>query len=399
MLEELRATVIARCRQAGYPEFAWWIPLFMDGCAVVGSVVAVGQRAPGDMLPTAGLMLVAIVPWLGTILWTSLHWLLYTAPAAAAIATAAALYPVDYDFAMFVLVMLAGHLGATVRPLPGLAAVHGLAVLVVVLAALGPLTGSAFWLAALVVGWDVGFVMQYQQRRMDHEHRQQEALRDQAVLAERHRIAREVHDVIAHSLSVTMLHLTAARRALDEDRAEGVDEASEALRDAERQGRAAMTDIRRTVGLLGHGAAGAAPAPDVHALPELVDGFRSAGLDVTLEVHGDPRTVPPQAGLGLYRIMQESLANVAKHEPDAAVAARLECADDGSRLRVENTLRVVRPQQPGGSGLRGMRERAELLGGTFEAGVRDGAWVLEVAIPSGTAPDEPVTTEVTAGPG
>jgi signal transduction histidine kinase len=195
---------------------------------------------------------------------------------------------------------------------------------------------------------------------------------------------------VAHSLSVTMLHLTAARRSLEEDREAGIDEAINALRDAESLGREAMTDIRTTVGLLGQESAPAA-APDLRDLPALVSDFRQAGMQVTLAVRGDPAAVPPNAGLSLYRIAQESLANVAKHEPGSRAEVDLDCSAEGQRLRVGNTRVLGRPRQGGGSGLTGMRQRAELLGGTFSAGPEGERWMVDVALPGRTTADEPAS--------
>jgi len=382
VLELFKESVLARCRAAGYPEFAWWIPLVMEASALLGAVVAVGQRADGHLLPAAALIAVALTPWLSDVVRRPLPWPVFTVVVVSATAATAVLYPVNYDFAMFVMVMLAGHLGATVRLGRGLAAVVAMCVLLKGLAMLGLLDGSGFWIAALVIGWDVGFVMQYQQRRLEEEHRAQETRQAQAVLEERQRIAREVHDVIAHSLSVTMLHLTAARRALEEDGADDVDEAIAALRDAERLGRQAMTDIRHTVGLLGQdGGERTAAAPDLADVPALVEQFRAAGLDVALALHGDSSRVPPTTGLGVYRIVQESLANIAKHQPRAPATVHLDAEGTGLHLTVSNDVAAPPVRQPGGSGLDGMRQRADLLGAAFSAGPRDGRWVVELSLP------------------
>ena len=195
-----------------------------------------------------------------------------------------------------------------------------------------------------------------------------EAVRaEQAASDERRRIAREVHDVIAHSLSITLLHLTGARRALQEDR--DVDEAIEALTDAERLGRQAMADIRQTVGLLDAGPSRVAPEPDIADIPELVADFVRAGVHVKYDLTGSPEAVSAATGLGLYRITQESLANVVKHAPGETAKVRLRVADDAVVVSIVNgTHRAPRSEPGAGSGLRGMRQRAELLGGSLVAG-------------------------------
>lgn len=249
----------------------------------------------------------------------------------------------------------------------------------------GHVEASAFWIAGIVVGWDIGFIMQYQQRQLDAQEEAAAAAQVQAVLEERQRIAREVHDVIAHSLSVTLLHVTAARRMLSDDDLLPADirEAAEALDDAERVGRQAMAEIRQTVGLLGADGGAVRPAPDLTELPSLVEEFRAAGLDVALDISGTPADVPPQTALGLYRIAQESLSNVAKHQPRARAVVVLEADAHTQELQVWNTLPtgVPRPSGDGGAGIPGMRQRAELLDGAFAAGPRDDVWVVEVRVP------------------
>jgi signal transduction histidine kinase len=264
----------------------------------------------------------------------------------------------------------------------------GLAI-VVGLAVTGHLPASAatIWAAAMVVSLDIGFVIRSQQLRIESQEREHAAREQQAVLEERQRIAREVHDVVAHSLSVTMLHLTAARRDLEDggDTADAV----EALREAERVGRQAVSDVRRTVGLLGDGNAAEPPAPTVEDIEVLVADFRGAGMDVTLTTQGDLSQVPPATGLGLYRLVQESLTNVARHCPAAAASVALDLESDPGRLTVRNRVPDDAVRGDGGSGLGGMAQRAELLGARLSAGRRGSEWVVQVDLPRGdTARDQ-----------
>jgi signal transduction histidine kinase len=386
--EKVIGSLTARWRRAGHPEFAWWIPLLMDGSACAAGVVAVGQRAEqGALLPATLLGLVALTPWLLDFAGIRLPWPAFMAVTIVATSVLMAQYPVDYDFAMLVWVMMVGHIGASETLARSLLATTLAVVALGLLALAGLVQGSAFWLAGLIVGGDIGVILRYQQVRLDHERRTHRDHEAAAVLQERQRIAREVHDVIAHSLSVTMLHLTAARRSLEEDREAGIDEAVDALRDAERLGRAAMSDIRHTVGLLGEGSAQPTAAPDLRDLDRLVQEFRAAGIDLDLDLRGDPESVPPNAGLSLYRIVQESLANIAKHQPGAQASVTLDCSSERQHLLVENTLPAAVRRQAGGSGLRGMRERAELLGGTFTAGPRADRWIVEVTLVDQEASD------------
>lgn len=375
-------TLPDRWRDPSLPAYPWWIPVVFFTSAFVCVGAGVGQRlGTDDFWPVAGLALVALVPWFADVAGRCISWVTYAVFPLAGVGLAVSRYPVDYDLLPALLPVLAGHFGATERYWRGKLAT---AVTVAVIALLGIFAdfgGALLWGGAIVIAWDIGVVMQFQQRRIDEAAINEERRREQALLAERQRIAREVHDVVAHSLSVTMLHLTAARRELEQDGAEGVPDAIDALRDAEQVGRQAMTDIRRTVGVLAEGGPVEASAnPDLADVPALVDGFRSAGLQVDLDVRGAVETVPPNAALALYRIVQESLANVAKHQPHAPTSVLLDVTD-GQRVVVANPVSHPVTAATGGAGLTGMAQRADLLGGTFRAGAAEGRWVVEVVVP------------------
>jgi signal transduction histidine kinase len=209
----------------------------------------------------------------------------------------------------------------------------------------------------------------------------QTMLAEHAAADERRRIAREIHDVIAHSLSVTLLHVTGARRGLQQDR--DVDDAVEALEQAEQLGRQAMADIRRTVGLLDRGPMKTTPEPAIHDIAILVQDFERAGLAVTLRVDGPTERVSGVLGLALYRIAQESLANIAKHAPDSKAAVVLEVSANSAKLAVTNQLPAAVSAAPSseGRGLRGMRQRVELLGGAIDAGPTDDGWAVRADMP------------------
>lgn len=383
MIEKLSA----RWARHGYPQFVWWIPLVMYSSTAIALVIGVAQRAGSGHVGIAALLAaLSAVPWVFDAFAIRLRWWV-TGPVAAAPALALmVLHPVDYDFVVFSIVMLVGHLGALEKFWQSLVATALICTAVAVAGLAGPLDAWAFWLAGIVVGWDIGFIMQYQQRQLDDQQRLAAGQQAAAVLEERQRIAREVHDVIAHSLSVTLLHLTAARRSLEDEDVD-VAEASEALLDAERLGRQAMAEIRHTVGLLGTtGGTAPRPAPDLRDLPALVSEFRGAGLDVVVEVSGSPEEVPAQNALGLYRIAQESLANIAKHQPTSRAVVVLEADASRQALQIWNTLpAAVAEGAHDGAGLLGMEQRARLLDGHFAAGPRDGVWVVEVAVPARAA--------------
>jgi signal transduction histidine kinase len=247
------------------------------------------------------------------------------------------------------------------------------------------------WLLALMVGFAgvVGHLMQKQLHllRAERTARMQQAALDRAA------IAGEIHDVLAHSLSIVLLNVTAARRALREDGAGPDDdrldddrlEAAEALEDAEKVGRAAMHDVRHTIELLrGEGVDGD-PQPGVADLDDLIHGFRRAGVEIDDDL-ADVGPVTAGTGLAVYRVVQESLSNASRHAPGAPVTVHVGPAGDGRLV-----IRVANPVPPnlrrgrGGSGLRGMGSRVRNLGGTVDVGVVAGRWMVEATLPAGIA--------------
>jgi len=373
----------------GLPDYPLWIAALIDSSAIVTVAVMAIQRHGDGMLPAIGLGLVALVPWVAE-LWThSATWIAFVVVTGGAVLVLMTVYPVDYEWAPFLLILMAGHVTAVGGVWRGLAVtVAGEAVVVAVWLS-GNLAGPevGIWAAGIAVGLDMGFVMRSQQLRIDAQAREHATRERQAVLEERHRIGREVHDLVAHSLSVTMLHLTAARREVEDAAAHGdaaaLDDAVSALRDAERVGRQAMADIRGTVGLLGQDEPLVSPTPGLGDLPGLLADFRGAGLSVAYDAQGDLAQVPATTALGLYRIVQESLANVAKHAPRSSVQVCLDLTRDPGELTVTSDLpRGVR-RNAGGSGLSGMAERAAQLGARFGAGPVGRSWVVRVELPRG----------------
>lgn len=196
-----------------------------------------------------------------------------------------------------------------------------------------------------------------------------------AALEERDRLAREIHDVIAHSVSVIAVQAGAAR-SIAEQRP---DRAREALASIERVSRETMVELRRALGTMRPPAETAelAPAPGLHALDDLAETVRAAGVEVDVVREGDPVDVPASLDLSAYRIVQEALTNTVKHAaPTAAhvlvrtdpheleVRVHDEGPRDGAGVRRDPDDRIP----GGGHGLAGMRERVGMLGGTFEAG-------------------------------
>ncbi|NDZ96886.1 sensor histidine kinase [Streptomyces sp. SID6673] len=242
----------------------------------------------------------------------------------------------------------------------------------------GHLQSPVVYVLAILCGWLVGYMILYQKLLSQNELRDQQARSERAASEERRRIAREVHDVIAHSLSITMLNVTGARRALQEG---AHDEALEALEDAERLGRQAMTEIRYIVKVLGSSDDSAAPTPGARDIDRLVDDYRKAGVAVSFDVDVDLETIPAPLGAALYRITQESLTNVVKHSRNPTATVTL-TADSDLVLCVRNPCPPVtgRPSTDG-SGIDGMKQRAQLLGGFVEAGGQQSSWVVRAAFP------------------
>ncbi|MFI6432827.1 sensor histidine kinase [Rhodococcus oryzae] len=363
------------------------IPIASDLGLIAAAIVAVAQR--GALIPPGWALiggLIAMSACLGVMLGLPVphpRLVPVTLIASTFVGTALLLLdPVPNDVAPFILIVGVAQVAATTGPRVSVSVAVAAVGMIVAAATLGDLEGIPPYLTGVVLGWMVGFVLQTQLRLLQREREAVAGRAEQAASDERRRIAREVHDVIAHSLSITLLHLTGARRALQEDR--DVDEAIEALTDAERLGRQAMADIRQTVGLLDAGPSRVAPEPDIADIPELVADFVRAGVHVKYDLTGSPEAVSAATGLGLYRITQESLANVVKHAPGETAKVRLRVADDAVVVSIVNgTHRAPRSEPGAGSGLRGMRQRAELLGGSLVAGPDANGWSVRAEFPLG----------------
>jgi signal transduction histidine kinase len=161
-----------------------------------------------------------------------------------------------------------------------------------------------------------------------------------------------------------------------------IDDAVEALLDAETQGRAAMADIRRSIELLRADTEPATPAPGLNDLDELISSFRRVGRIVDYHHIDPPTSLTRATELAIYRIVQESLTNASKHAPGVPVDLRIHPGiDNHLHITVRNPISPGSRRGPGGSGLDGMRARAEHLGGQFQAGVVGGLWEVDVALP------------------
>jgi signal transduction histidine kinase len=236
------------------------------------------------------------------------------------------------------------------------------------------LVGVVFFGGITVLVWVLGDSMRYRRgyyAALEDRAARLEAERDAqakiAAAAERARIARELHDVIAHHVSVMVVQADGAGYALHSDPAT----AETALKAISSTGRQALTEMRRLLGVLRTTGdqAGLAPVPGLSELRELLDQARSAGLAVTYTLSGTPRELPDGAELAAYRVVQESLTNTRKHAGLAASAAvTLRYEPDGLTVEVTDDGMASPAGEPAGHGLAGMRERIEMYGGTVQAG-------------------------------
>jgi signal transduction histidine kinase len=191
-----------------------------------------------------------------------------------------------------------------------------------------------------------------------------------AVAAERARIARELHDVVAHSVSTMVVQAEAGEALLDRH----PQRAREAFESIQGTGREALAEMRRLLGLLRRGDRGLSlvPQPSMAQLEQLLARVREAGLPVDLEVKGDPKPLPPGLDLSAYRIVQEALTNTLKHARGARAGVTVRYRDDALELEIVDDGHSTSNGARGGHGLAGMRERARLFGGEVEAGGRAG---------------------------
>jgi signal transduction histidine kinase len=245
-----------------------------------------------------------------------------------------------------------------------------------------PDPGWGAWLAGVTLTVAFSLLVRRDRDLLRRLRLAQAGLAERARAQERNRIARELHDVIGHTLTVSLLHVQSARLAVEHDPAD----AGRALAEAERLGRECLAEVRSAVGMLREddAAGGNTPLPGAGALPGLVEQYRSAGADVTLTVDGDIAALPATTGLAVYRIAQEALTNAAKHAPGAPTDIRVRVSPGEATLTADT--RAAPGRGPGadagpGLGMISMRERAESVGGSCEAGPGGRGWLVRARLP------------------
>ncbi|GLU89854.1 histidine kinase [Agromyces sp. NBRC 114283] len=257
---------------------------------------------------------------------------------------------------------------------------------------------AAIMLIVTLIGVTVGNRRRYLLALIARAHdlaRERDQQAQLAAAAERARIARELHDIVSHGLTVmvTLADGSAATASRDPERA------AEAMRSVAETGRSALGEMRRMLGVLrepGGSPAELAPQPGLSAIPELIDGFREAGMPVRLTTSGVPEADPAVA-LAVYRLVQEGLTNALRHGRNAQhVEVRLQHRPGEVEVLVEDDALPPQGDAPAthgaGRGLAGLRERIALYGGTLDAGPRGArGWRLRATLP--VAPSEPCGTE------
>ena len=241
-----------------------------------------------------------------------------------------------------------------------------------------------------VTAWVLGDNLQTRRRyvaelelKADRLERDRAEDAQRAVTAERSRIARELHDVVAHNVSVMVVQAGGARRTIDRDPAR----AAAAMEAIEATGRLALTEMRRLLGVLrtdDEATDARAPQPGVARLDDLVKHVRSAGLPVQVVVQGSPVELAAGVDLSAYRIVQEALTNALKHAGPASAEVRLRYSEADLQVSVRDNGRgsaaaLTQGSEGAGHGLAGMRERVSLFGGVLHAGPRRGGGYEVVA--------------------
>jgi signal transduction histidine kinase len=236
-------------------------------------------------------------------------------------------------------------------------------------------------------GWGAGRALREREliarqlaERAQELEEEREAFASLSVRYERARIASELHDIVAHAISVMVIQASAGQRLAERD-PERTAETFSVIADAARQ---AEQDMGRLVALLGdEGAAG--PAPDLGLVEELVARAAGSGLDVTLRLEGEREGLPARAVEAAYRVVQEGLTNALRYAAGAPVAIVVRGGQEALVVEVDNRPATARADLAGagtGNGLRGLRERVGACGGTLEAGPRpDGGWRLVARMP------------------
>jgi signal transduction histidine kinase len=383
---------VSRIRQTARE---YWFELLVAFLAVAGMVeLAVGRNLPSA--PTTTLWFA--IPAIGILVSTLFahRRFPFAAPAAYWI-LAAALTFVDGVLIAFVgslgvvglaAAFMLGHLRDSRKAGIGLLIVLGSILIVVVNIPGAQTTGDLVFIPLrFVVAWVAGYALRERAERAEaaeeratRAEREREAAARVAVAEERTRIARELHDIVAHSVSIMVLQVGAIRHKLSEVLPEDRD----ALRGVEQTGRGALAEMRRLLGAMRRDGDGVelAPHPGVDRLDSLLEDVDRAGLPVRLHVDGDPFPLPRAIDLSAYRIVQEGLTNALKHARASQADVTFRYGSDELRIEVRDNGEGLAKSDGLGHGLVGIRERVKIYGGEMTAGaVPEGGFVLGARLP------------------
>ena len=358
--------------------------------AITWPTMSVTHRVPGSLQPLLALMSVAPVLVLAArqspfVAWAvsgvgSLVWLLLPT-----VGDWPMPWPVTHFLVLLLTVLVVAMYArrSEVVATTGLTAVFFLVVMRVELKpwAIGVVIIVAF---GLLVRW---LVLSRRQLAQQEEDAEVERAR-RAVLEERSRIARELHDVVAHHMSMVVVQAQSAPYRV-EDVSPGAREEFASIESSARQ---ALTEVRGVLGVLRQedSPTETAPQPGIEDLPDLLESARAAGLDLTWSLDLPAEQCPPGTGLVLHRILQEALANASRHAPGAAVEVALDERAGEADLEVRSAKGVRPPSTSdagGGHGIPGMRARAEAVGGHLHAGASpDGGFVVHAVVPLADRP-------------
>jgi signal transduction histidine kinase len=378
--------------------YAWLSrhPRLVDGVpAFFLLLLGIASATPGDVVVLAPIVLTMCVPVVFRRRYPVHAFAI--AIAAGAVQVVADIRPLGSDLAIPLLLYTLAAYRPRRQSLPGLAvclAGSVAAVAVWVSNALGAVQRVGLVLVLFsgtaLLAWVLGDSMAYRRAyltsledRAARLERERDAQAQIIAAAERARIARELHDVIAHNVSVMVVQADGAGYALRSD----PERAAAALGAISRTGRQALAEMRRLLGVLRSGdePSGLTPVPGLSQLRELLDQARGAGMSVSLTIDGPPRPLSEGAELAAYRVVQESLTNTRKHGgPAASADVVLAYQPDGLLLQVtDNGLGAAASADGTGHGLTGMRERVEMYGGTVQAGpLRAGGYQVIARLPS-----------------
>ena len=239
---------------------------------------------------------------------------------------------------------------------------------------------AAFAWVLIGGAWGAGTIVRRQNLLLDALAREQEARERAAIADERARLARELHDVVAHGVSTIVVQAEAGEELLERD----PDGARRAFVSITGSGRQALGELRRMLGLLrsADGEPALSPQPGLSQLQALVEQMRGVGLPVELTIDGQPRQLPAGVDLSAYRIVQEALTNTLKHASPAHARVMVRYRNDDVELEVVDDGRRTSNGSPDGHGIAGMRERVRLYGGTLETGGRaEGGFSVRARLP------------------